>query len=141
MFGRHFWGARYYGPAYWGDGGNLAPAVVAVTGGGIHLSYGKGERRKRGLEWDEGKRDRRAELEAVYRRIAGELPAAAAAPVLELVQPFVAPAASFDTALPPVAAVDWLAFMADLGAVEALLAVYRALTEEEEDAVIALLMA
>lgn len=31
MFGRHFFGAAYFGPRYWGDGGSGAPPPVIVT--------------------------------------------------------------------------------------------------------------
>jgi len=85
--------------------------------------------------------DRRAELEAAYARIVGEVPAEAAVPIAALVTPFVAPASSYDTVLPPPAALDWRALLADQVAADALLAVLAALDAEEEDAVLALLMA
>lgn len=31
MFGHRFFGAAYYGPRYWGDGGGIAPPVVDET--------------------------------------------------------------------------------------------------------------
>ncbi|HEX6963273.1 MAG TPA: hypothetical protein VF175_15505 [Lacipirellula sp.] len=50
--------------------------------------------------------------------------------------------ASYDTAVPPPAAVDWSAFERDMAAVEGLLAALRVVEEmEEEDAVMALLLA
>lgn len=29
MFGRAYWGGRYYGPAYWGDGSDTPPESPA----------------------------------------------------------------------------------------------------------------
>lgn len=140
MFGRAFFGARYYGPAYFGDGGSLAPAEVERATGGWLPDYAPGERRKRGIEWDRRKDDLRDRLEAAYRKIVGEVAPEDARPVVALVQPFVE--ASYDTAAPPVQAIDWTAFQRDIAAVEGLLAALEAYEAmEEEDAVMALLLA
>lgn len=141
MFGRAFWGAAFYGPRYFGDGGSGEPPAPppAETRGGAWYDYAPGERRKRGLEWKRRTDRTREELEAAYARIMGEVPAEDAKPVVALVKPFVE--ASYDTATPPVAAIDWSAFQQDLAAVEGLLAALKVIEEmDEEDAVMALLM-
>ena len=132
-----------FGPAYFGDGGTgepPPPPVVETTGGAWLPDYAPGERRKRGLEWERRQDRTRERLEAAYARIVGEVAAEDARPVVELVKPFVE--ASYDTATPPVQAVDWAAFQQDIAAVEGLLAALRVIEEmDEEDAVMALLLA
>lgn len=44
MFARHYFGAAFYGPRYFGDGGNNPPDPVVSTGAG---DYGESKKRKR----------------------------------------------------------------------------------------------
>jgi hypothetical protein len=139
VFGRSFFGAAFWGPRYFGDGGDVAPVADTINTGAWY-DYEPGERRRRGLEWDKRRDDLKERLEAAYAKIVGEVPAAEIAPVVALVKPFVE--VSYDTKAPPAAAVDWAAFQRDVSAVEGLLAALRVVEEmDEEDAVTALLLA
>lgn len=140
MFGHRYFGSRYYGPAYFGDGSDTEATVDENRGGWLY-EYETGEKRRKGLEWDKRPDDLRERLESAYSRIVGGAPVEAAEPVTAAVQPFVA--ASYDTATPPAAAVDWQALARDLAAVDALVTALRTIEEEamhEEDAVLALLL-
>lgn len=122
---------------WWGDASTPVPS--GATGGGF-VPYLKGERRKRGLVWDRKDVDWEAELRRVYALLNGELVENVnASDVREAVAPH---AESFDTKLPPVAAIDFAALAADLNAARALLEAYENALEarEEEEAVTLLLL-
>lgn len=113
-------------------------------GGSYAPQYAKGERRKRGLEWDrpEGIEDR---LQRVYDRLHGDL--AEVAEPSEVREAVAEHATASDAAIPPPAAIDFQAMAQDAAAVTALLVAYekaleaKAEADDEEDAVIALLLA
>ena len=123
----------------------VAPATTTRDGGrGIHRSYRPGERRQRGLEWT--KRKKIEELvEEAYQALYGELQSVnEPGTIREAVAPFVQVAS--DTPIPPPQAIDFVALSADLMRAEMLLQQYDAAMQrkaeiEEEDAVIALLLA
>jgi hypothetical protein len=122
---------------WWGDASSPVPA--GSTGGGW-VPYLKGERKKRGLAWDRKDVDWEAELRRVYALLNGELEENVNASELrEAVAPH---AESFDTRLPPVAAIDFAALAADLKAARALFEAYENALEarEEEEAVTLLLL-
>lgn len=52
MYARHFFGARYFGPRYWGDGGNETPIVVVQES----FSGGWEPRRRTRKDIQEGRR-------------------------------------------------------------------------------------
>lgn len=113
---------------------------VATTGG----HYAKGERRRRGLEWDraESIEDR---LQRVYDRLHGDL--AEVAEPADVREAVAEHATASDAAMPPPAAIDFAGLAQDLAATNALLAAYEAAlrakaeVDDEEDAIVALLLA
>jgi len=143
MFGRRYFGGRYFGARYWGDGGAGEPADDRQTGG--FLPYAKGERRRRGLEWDRRKPIDEL-VEEVYARLNGDLREAAyegREDIRAAVAPF---AESSDAPIPPPAAIDFAALAKDLNAAQALLAAYdqalqrKAEQDDEDDAIMVLLL-
>lgn len=108
------------------------PSVEESRGGdGYHRQYRKGEKRKRGLEWDKPAEDLEDRLRKAYARIMGEeLPAPAVEEVAAAVKPHLE--APSDTKLPPVQAVDWSALAGDLSAVSVLLNQYQQMLDDED---------
>jgi hypothetical protein len=103
----------------------VTPPPVDTGARGGFIPYAKGERRKRGLEWDRKETDWKAELERAYGLLTGELVESieSVAEVRAAVVPHAAPS---DTKLPPIAAIDFAALAADLESARALLAAYEA---------------
>jgi hypothetical protein len=134
----------------YGTAGEIPPEPTPVTtrqvdvGGGMP-QYRRGERRKRGLEWDKKKDDLAERIEAIYARLYGELAGAVneKGTVREAVAPFAAPS---DTPIPPPAAVNFTALKSDLMRMEILLQQYEAAVlrkaeiEDEDDMIEALLL-
>lgn len=111
--------------------GDVPPPPPVETARGGYVPYRKGEKRKRGLEWDRKELDYRAELERAYAALHGEL--ADVAPVAEVREAVAPHAAPSDAPLPPVAAIDFAALAADLQAARALLAAYERAVREQDD--------
>lgn len=53
MFGHRYFGASFYGPRYWGDGGTGVPPVVVVTPTTSGVRHSFFLRRGRKLPWEE----------------------------------------------------------------------------------------
>ena len=121
----------------WQQGGDTPPpppppSVEEARGGdGFHRQYSRGEKRKRGLEWDKREDDLESRLRRAYARIKGEdVSDAVTAQVAEAVRPHVD--APTDTPLPAAEAIDWRGLIADLDAVNALLAAYAAAQDDDD---------
>jgi len=103
----------------------VTPPTPPTTGSGGFIPYLKGEKRRRGLEWDRKDIDWKAELERAYGLLTGEL-VESVENISEVRAAVVPHAEPSDTKLPPVAAIDFAALAADLQAARAVLAAYEA---------------
>lgn len=115
----------------------VPPEDTGARGG--FIPYAKGERRKRGIEWDRKELNYEAELREIYAELHGELKHVA--PVAEVRAAVTEHAAPSDAPMPPVAAIDFAALAADLAAVKALYAAYERALQEQDDEEALLLLA
>ena len=114
------------------------PPPPAVGGDDYpYYGYAKGERKRRGLEWRK-KPDLADKLHAAYTELRQEAPPEIRAEVSEAVRPYVE--TSSDQALPPIAALDWSALLESLQAVQAILAAYEEMLDDEDQAIATLLL-
>lgn len=114
------------------------PPPPAVGGDDYpYYGYAKGERKRRGLEWRK-KPDLADKLRAAYTELRQEAPPEIRAEVSEAVRPYVE--TSSDQALPPIAALDWSALLESLQAVQAILAAYEEMLDDEDQAIATLLL-
>jgi hypothetical protein len=102
----------------------IPPPEPGNTGTGGFIPYAKGERKKRGLEWERKDLDWKAELQRAYAILNGEL--IEVADVAEIRAAVAPHAAASDTRLPPVSAIDFAALAADIEATRVVLAAYEA---------------
>jgi hypothetical protein len=108
----------------------------AAKRGDIHRPYAKGERKRRGLEWDRKDIDLEGELRRAYEEITGELAPTASIETVqaasEAVSAFSAQAETSEQSSPVADNVNWAALAADAAAVRALIAAYDAAIDEDE---------
>jgi len=131
--------------AFWSGGAVIGatvpppPPPPPAVGGDDYPYYGyaKGERKRRGLEWRK-KPDLADKLRAAYTELRQEAPPEIRAEVSEAVRPYVE--TSSDQALPPIAALDWSALLESLQAVQAILAAYEEMLDDEDQAIATLLL-
>ena len=121
------------------DVGSVEPEPAPETQrGGWLPQYQRGEREQRGLAWKKKRDDTLERVQRAYALATGEaLPGDATKAVAAAVRPHVAE--SYDTALPPVAAIDWAGLLEDARAIEVLLAAYQRAVDDEEAAIVLLL--
>jgi hypothetical protein len=108
----------------------------AAKRGDIHRPYAKGERKRRGLEWDRKDIDLEGELRRAYEEITGELAPTASIETVQAASVAVVAFAEDDRtgkkSLPVAESVNWAALAADAAAVRALIAAYEAAIDEDE---------